>query len=132
MNDPFDSMIGFSPEKIYDECIELLLAQTRPPADQNAILILKNLLKYRLLGKAAEFVGALNKLKKYLFARSAAAHVPPGNLPQFVAANLDSLYKKCPSDIKQYFDNKQSFLMFSIMMKDYKNVEIEEKRSPIS
>ena len=127
MNDPFDSMIGFSPEKIYDECIELLLAQTRPPADQNAILILKNLLKYRLLGKAAEFVGALNKLKKYLFARSAAAHVPPGNLPQFVAANLDSLYKKCPSDIKQYFDNKQSFLMFSIMMKDYKNVEIEEK-----
>lgn len=44
MNDPFDSMIGFSPEKIYDECIELLLAQTRPPADQNAILILKNLL----------------------------------------------------------------------------------------
>ena len=89
-------------------------------------MILKNILKYRIAGKTIEFIGALNKLKKYIFTQSAIAHVIPANLPQFVANNVDRLYRKCPHDIKSYFD-KQLFLVFSIIIKDYKNVEIEEK-----
>lgn len=127
MNDPFDSMIGFSAEKIYDECIDLVLAQVEMPLDQNVILILKNILKYRIVGKSIEFISALNKLKKYVFTQSVISHVSPANLPQFVAENVDRLYKKCPSDIKQCFNNKQLFCAFSIIIKDYKNVEIEEK-----
>ena len=126
MNDPFDSMIGFSAEKIYDECIELIFTQVKLSLDENVKLILKNILKYRIAGKTIEFIGALNKLKKYIFTQSAIAHVIPANLPQFVASNVDRLYRKCPHDIKSYFD-KQLFFVFSIIIKDYKNVEIEEK-----
>ena len=35
MNDPFDSMIGFSPEKIYDEFIDLVLSQAKLSMDQS-------------------------------------------------------------------------------------------------
>ena len=69
MNDPFDSMIGFSPEKIYDECIDLVLSQAKLSMDQNVILILKNILKYRVIGKTIEFIGALNKLKNIYLRR---------------------------------------------------------------
>lgn len=126
MNDPFDSMIGFSAEKIYDECINLIFTQVELSLDENVKLILKNLLKYRIMGKTIEFIEALNKLKKYIFTQSAIAHVVPANLPQFVVSHVDKLYRKCPHDIKSYFD-KQLFLVFSIFIKDYKSVEIEEK-----
>ena len=126
MNDPFDSMIGFSAEKIYDECIDLIFAHVKLSLDKNVKLILKSILKYRVAGKTIEFIEALNKLKKYIFTQSAIAHVAPANLPQFVASNVDRLYRKCPHDIKNYFD-KQLFLVFSIIIKDYKSVEIEEK-----
>lgn len=126
MNDPFDSMIGFSAEKIYDECINLIFTKVELSLDENVKLILKNLLKYRIMGKTIEFIEALNKLKKYIFMQSAIAHVVPANLPKFVAGNVDRLYRKCPHDIKKYFD-KQLFLVFSIFIKDYKSVEIEEK-----
>ena len=127
MNDPFDSMIGFSPEKIYDEFIDLVLSQAKLSMDQNVILILKNILKYRVIGKTIEFIGALNKLKKYIFTQSVISHVSPDNFPQFIAGNMDKLYRKCPPEIKQYFNNKQLFFVFSIIIKDYKNVNIEEK-----
>ena len=34
-NDPFDSMVGFSSEKIYDECIDFALDQTANSLDAN-------------------------------------------------------------------------------------------------
>lgn len=112
MNDPFDSMIGFSPEKIYDECIDLVLSQAKLSMDQNVILILKNILKYRVIGKTIEFIGALNKLKKYIFTQSVISHVSPDNFPQFIAGNMDKLYRKCPPEIKQYFNNNKYSLFF--------------------
>ena len=44
MNDPFDSMIGFSAEKIYDECIELIFTQVKLSLDENVKLISLGLL----------------------------------------------------------------------------------------
>lgn len=64
MNDPFDSMVGFSSEKIYDERIDLALDQAADSLDENLKLVFKFLLKYRLIGKTVEFIDALNKLKK--------------------------------------------------------------------
>ncbi len=126
MNDPFDSMIGFSAEKIYDECVDLVLSKANLSLDQNIILILKVILKYRIGGRILEFIDALNKLKKYIFTQSVISHVSPDNLPQFVARNVDKLYKSCPSDVKKHF-NKQSFFVFSMIIKEYKDVKIEEK-----
>ena len=59
MNDPFDSMVGFSAEKIFDEFIDLAFDQIDKPLEPDTRLILKNLLKYRLVGKTLEFIDAL-------------------------------------------------------------------------
>lgn len=126
MNDPFDSMVGFSAEKIYDECIDLALDQATDSVDENLRLVLKSLLKYRLVGKTLEFIEALNKLKKYIFIQSVIDHVSSVNLPAFVLKNAEKLYKKSPSDIKKYFD-KPTFIIFAMLIKDYKNVDIQEK-----
>ncbi len=126
MNDPFDSMIGFSVEEIYNECIDLALNQVDSTLDSNLKLVIKSLLQQRLLGQTLEFVGALNALKKYIFRQSVIAHVVTSQLPQFIAGNLNKLYSKCPAEIKKFL-NKDAFLVFSLIIKDYQNVDIEEK-----
>ena len=104
MNDPFDSMVGFSSEKIYDECIDLALDQAADSLDENLKLVIKSLLKYRLIGKTVEFIDALNKLKKYIFVQSVIEHVSVANIPLFIMKNVERLYKKSPADVKRYFD----------------------------
>ena len=126
MNDPFDSMIGFSVEEIYNECIDLALNQVDSTLDSNLKLVMKTLLQQRLLGQTLEFISTLNALKKYIFRQSLISHVAPSQLVQFIATNLSKLYSKCPSEIKKFL-NKDSFLVFSLIIKDYQNVDIEEK-----
>lgn len=126
MNDPFDSKIGFSAEQIYEECIDLALNQVDITLDVNIKLVIKNLLKYRIVGETLEFINALNQLKKYIFLQSVIAHVTQSNIPQFVTRDLNKLYRKCPAEVKKYL-NKDAFLVFSIIIKDYQNQDIEEK-----
>jgi len=126
MNDPFDSKIGFSAEKIYEECIDLALDQVDTISDPNIKLIIKNLLKYRIIGETLGFVDALNKLKKYIYTQSIIAKVSAANLPQFIARDLDKLYRKCPPEVKKYFQ-KDAFLVFSLVIKDYQSEDVEEK-----
>lgn len=126
MNDPFDSMVGFSAEKIFDELIDLAFDQIDKPLEPNIRLIFKNLLKYKLVGKTLDFIDALNKLKKYIFTQSIISHVSTSDLPKYIMGNTDRLYKKCPAEVKKYFD-KNSFLIFSLIIKDYQNVPVEEK-----
>lgn len=104
MNDPFDSMVGFSSEKIYDECIDLALDQATDSLDENLKLVFKFFLKYRLIGKTVEFIDALNKLKKYIFVQSVIEHVSVANMPLFIMKNVERLYKKSPADVQRYFD----------------------------
>ena len=126
MNDPFDSMIGYSVEKIYDECIDIVIDQVDSTMDSNLQLIIKYLLKYRLIGETLGFVDALNKLKKYIFRQSLFAHVSVANLTHFIKKDLNKLYKKCPAEIKKYF-NKDAFLIFSLVIMDYQNEDIKEE-----
>lgn len=125
MNDPFDSMIGFSVEEIYEECIDLALEQVDTTLDHELKLVIKNLLKYRLLGETLSFVDSLNKLKKYILTQSIIAHVPLANFAPYIVRDVDKLYKKCPCEIKRYL-TKEAFLIFALIIKDYKNDEIEE------
>lgn len=126
MNDPFDSQVGFSAEKVYDELISLLLDQINPPLETTLRAIFSSLLKYRMIGKTVIFFNALNSLKKYILAQSAIAHVAVANLQQFVLGNANRLYQKCPTEIKRYF-SKEAFVAFALLVKSYHNVEIEEK-----
>lgn len=126
MNDPFDSKIGFSVEAVYEECIDLVLHQADANMDPNLKLVLKNLLKYRVVGETLGFINALNALKKYIFTQSLIAKVPTANLPQFIARDLDKLYRKCPTETRNYL-NKDAFFVFSLFIKDYQNQDISEK-----
>ena len=126
MNDPFDSMIGFSVEEIYNECIDLALNKVDSTLDSNLKLVIKSLLQQRLLGQTFEFINVLNDLKKYIFKQSVIAHITTSQLPQFIARNLNKLYNKCPAEIKKFL-NKDAFLVFALIIKDYQNVVIEEK-----
>lgn len=45
---------------------------------------------------------------------------------QFITRDLNKLYSKCPTEVKKYF-NKESFYVFALVIKDYKNADIEEK-----
>jgi len=126
MNDPFDSKVGFSVDEIYGECIDLALKQVDTTLDTNLKLVVTNLLRYRIVGETLGFVDALNKLKKYILIQSVIAKATPANIGQFVITNLNKLYRKCPQEIKKYL-NKDAFLVFSLVIKDYENEEIEEK-----
>ncbi len=126
MNDPYDSMVGFSVEEIYEECIELALNQVDSSLDSDLKIVIKNLLKYRMIGETLEFINALNKLKKFILLQSVIAHVQPANMVQFISKDLNKLYSKCPLEVKKYL-NKDAFYIFSLVIKDYKNEDIEEK-----
>ena len=47
-------------------------------------------------------------------------------MPLFIMKNVERLYKKSSADVKRYFD-KSTFLIFAMLIKDYKNVDIDEK-----
>lgn len=126
MNDPFDSKVGFSAEYIYDECIDIAINQAGATLDPGLKQVIKNLVKYRLIGETLGFVNALNVLKKYIFRQSAIAHVPPTNLAQYITTNLNRLYAKAPAEIKRYL-NKDAFLVFALVVKDYQTENIDEK-----
>lgn len=114
MNDPFDSMIGFSPEKFYDNVIQLLL-EAISIEDQNIKIVMGEMLKYKILGKMADFLSILNSLRKYLLIRQVAMHQTGIDGSVFVLKNLSVLYSKCPKDIKKGI-SKEMFVIFSVLV----------------
>lgn len=125
MNDPFDSMIGYSPDKMYENCISMLVDQLNIQ-DEATKIIITQLLKYKAIGKMAEFVCMLNELKDYLFSRKNAMHQT--NIPNlvFIKNNLNVLYKKCPKKLKDIL-SKETFSIFLVVVNQMEKVEITEE-----
>lgn len=95
MNDPFDSMIGYSPEKMYENCISMLVEELNIK-DESLKIIISQLLKYKAVGKLAKFISMLNDLKNYLFSRQISMHQVNVPIIIFIRQNLNTLYTKCP------------------------------------
>ena len=112
MNDPFDSQVGFSAEKLFDEAISSL---TESIEDKTTRIMLSVLLKYRLFGSIAQLLTYLNELKKYILLRRAVAHKQTEPTERFIIKNMDSLYKKCPKSLKQAF-SKDAFEALSLVL----------------
>ncbi len=124
MNDPFDSRVGFSSEKIYDEIINMVLEIM--PIEQNIKQVLWYLLKYQLLGKFAEFISALNELKKHIIFQRKAMHKENLSFVAFLSAYLNQVFCKLPKNIKALF-NKESFKIFGALISSLENTEINEE-----
>lgn len=113
MNDPFDSQIGFSKEKIYDDLISMALEAL--PGDESAKRIMGALLKYRMLGKMAEFISALNELKKNILAQRKAMHKENVSLSSFCKIYFNNLYSKIPKELKTRY-SKEILKLFCAMV----------------
>lgn len=124
MNDPFDSMAGFSTEKFYNNCISLLL-DTINIEDANLKTIIAELLKSKAIGKFTELFYNLNELKKYIFSKRLIMHQTKTPIQVFVTTNSKLLYSNCPKKIKDYF-SKDVFLAFSLVVGNLENTEINE------
>lgn len=124
MNDPFDSQVGFSSEKIYDEIINMVLDIM--PFEQNVKQVLWYLLKYQLLGRLAEFISALNELKKHIIFQRRAMHKENLSFVSFLSMYLNQVFSKLPKNIKTLF-NKESIKIFGALISSLENTEITEE-----
>lgn len=125
MNDPFDSMIGYSPEKMYENCISMIVEQL-DIKDENLKIVISYLLKYKAIGKLAEFICMLNDLKKYLFSKRIAMHQVNIPIIIFVRQNLNVLYSKCPSKFKDVL-SKEVFAVFLVIVSQMEKMDITEE-----
>lgn len=125
MNDPFDSVAGFSTEKIYDDCIALLMDAVNTDDDFLKV-IMKELLRNRMLGQTTELIVNLNDIKKYIVSKRTAMHQTklPYNL--FIRKNVKNLYSKCPKAIKEKFD-KYTFLFLAMLANHFEEIDITEE-----
>ncbi len=114
MNDPFDSEIGFSTEKVIDDIIDMFLL------DYKGVEMIKDLMRFiiknKLLGNFAELVKGLNDLKKEL------KILLPNDLTQQQKNNIrhhiDSAIRKLPKHIQKIFNKRNTnnilLLIFAI------------------
>lgn len=124
MNDPFDSFIGYSTEKIYEECIDQILGAFN--IDKNIKLIISFILKYKLLGSITEFISSLKELKDYIKSARIAMHM--NNIPydQFLTKMIKKIYGKSPKSVKNFF-SKETFVLFGNLITSLDTDNITEE-----
>lgn len=123
MNDPFDSMIGFSAEKIYANCVSMLVEALS--ATDTVKIIVSALLRYRAFGKIAELMTFLKDVKDYLFSRRSSMHETHLPLERFVMQNATVLFAKLPKSLKAQL-SRESFVAFSTIVSKLGTTEITE------
>lgn len=124
MNDPFDSMVGFSAEKIYENCISMMIDAIE--MDDNAKVIVSSFLMHRTFGKLAELISSIKELKHYLNMKRSAMHQTNIAFEPFVWQNARALYSKLPKKLKRQF-LFNTFMAFSSLIGSLGEIEISEQ-----
>jgi len=125
MNDPFDSVIGFSPDSFIEECItEIINVESANDPVLKDVLI--QFFKYKAVGKFTEFVKRLNDLKRYILQKRQSMHQTHTDLKAFISSYRQVLYGGCPKALKSYF-TQSNFLPFSLLVANIDTVNITEK-----
>ena len=126
MNDPFDSQIGFSPDKIYDEAIGYIMQTFPDDINADSKKLLSFLLKYKLLNQFSDILSALSALKKYLRQQQNTAHKQNMSFELFVYQFAQNLYKNCPRHIKALFPF-ELYILFCRLITKLQDIEITEE-----
>lgn len=124
MNDPFDSMIGFSAEKIYSECTTMVL-DAMDLAGANRVVI-SMLLQYRAFRKMAQLISYIKNIQTYLKSRQKAAHQTMIPLDLYVSKDIQSFYSKAPRDLKAAFNSKE-FAVLALLSAKLNPMDISEE-----
>lgn len=123
MNDPFDSMIGFSAEKVYSECISMLVDAIN--VDDITKALVSTLLRQRAFGKMAELILAIKQLKQYLSQRQVTMHQKNISLADFIKSNANVLLNRAPKHLKNSVLGK-SLYAFMVLISNLGDIEISE------
>lgn len=115
MNDPFDSMIGFSVEKVYSECISMLVDLV--DTDDATKLVISTFIQHRTFGKIAELIATLKDIKGYVNQRRNAMHQTNITFEDFIRKNAEILYNKAPKKFRNSFLNKAFFALMLLIAK---------------
>lgn len=108
MNDPFDSMIGFSSDALLQEIIHEII--TDHVEDDTTRALIETVLEYKALGKIAEFIASIKELQRFLRVQRQVQKKTSLNLQQFIAWGHNQLYQKMPPKLKNKLKSKQVFL----------------------
>jgi len=98
MNDPFDSMIGFSEEKVYNEIIDLVLDALHVEEQRPLLTII---LKFSVLDKFSELVNILKEIRNTVDGYRKQTHQTNTSINIFITNQLNKIYKLFPSFVKQ-------------------------------
>lgn len=123
MNDPFDSMIGFSAEKVYSECISMLVDALKTDEVTKALVVA--LLQHRAFGKMAELIVCIKEIKQYLIQKRTTMHQTTTMLEAFVKINSKILYSKAPKKLRSMF-LENTFYALMILISKLDDVDITE------
>lgn len=124
MNDPFDSMVGFSAEKIYDNVLSMIVDAF--DLDESIKVFIRLLLTHKAFGRMGVLLQSITELKQYLKQKQVQMH--QSNLPydRFVLDNARMLYSKLPKKAKNVFVY-EAFVFVSKLIGQLEGVEITEE-----
>ena len=123
MNDPFDSMIGFSAEKIYENCVDLIIECLNMPP--NTQMVVSIILRYQLLGKIGELLAVLKDLKRQTYSIRASLHQRHIPIDRFIITKSSLIYSKLSKNLRREI-SKSQFNALAIIVARLKNTEISE------
>lgn len=122
MNDPFDSEIGFSTEKVIDDILDMFLLDFKPEVKVENLL--RFIIKNRMLGNFADLIKGLNSLKKEFNI------LMPDKLTSqqinYITHHIEAAIKKQPKHIQKIF-NKKNITNILFLILQIKELEITEQ-----
>lgn len=124
MNDPFDSMIGFSAEEIYNEGLTMIVDAIE--VDEDVKQFIKLLLLHKAFGKMGQLLQSITELEKYIKQKQLQMHQSHLPYDRFVLDNAKALYSKLPKKQKNIFVY-QAFVLVAKLIGQLEGAEITEE-----
>jgi len=115
MNDPFDSMIGFSTEKLYQDFCNMIVSII---PDQMTKVFMGILLEEKAVGKVAEFISTIKAFQTFLRVQKMKMNPTGPSISAFAISQRNALFKKMPPVLKKKIGNSQAFSAVALFTAD--------------